>query len=257
MRTKLWLLLLLLFPVRALQAQTPKLELEGGVSYSNLNSGFPDWRGAYIRSIFRTGSNDTWFAEVLRQSEFGETATLFSGSNIHTINENWYTFVSAGGSSSGFSFPRVRIDGEVSRKWLSRRELVTTVGLGFVDWRTDHHDATASLGAIYYFRAPLVLQGGVRWNRSSPGAVLARNQYLALTQGREGSHYISIRGEVGREAYQALGPAIVLVDFPNYDVAVTWKQWLGSDWGFNAVADYYNSDVYQRVGGSLGFFKQF
>jgi YaiO family outer membrane protein len=239
-------------------AQTPgKLNVESGVNYRRLDSGYSEWRGAYIRMVLRAGSKDTVNAEVLRQRQFGDTGTFFSVGDSHTINEKWYSYLSVGGSSGGFFFPRVRVDGQLSRKWLAKKSLVTSVGVGLFEPKTIHRNFAASMEAVYYFTAPWIVQGGVRWNHSSPGAVLSRSQFIALTEGREGKHYVVLRGEVGREAYQLVGATTALVDFPSRNATVTWKQWVGGDWGFNAVAEYYKSSAYRRAGVSLGLFKSF
>jgi len=38
---------------------------------------------------------------------------------------------------------------------------------------------------------------------------------------------------------------------------VTWRQWVGKNWGVNLVGDYYHSPFYQRGGTSIGFFREF
>jgi YaiO family outer membrane protein len=149
------------------------------------------------------------------------------------------------------------LDGQVSKKWFAKGQLVTSVGGGYFDSKDTHRDSSVAVGAVYYFNAPWIVQSAVRWNRSTPGSVVSRSQFLALTQGREGKHFIVLRGAFGREAYQAIGPETVLVDFSSYEVSTTWKQWLGDDWGLNTVAEYYKSHVYQRTGVSIGFFKSF
>jgi hypothetical protein len=82
-----------------------------------------------------------------------------------------------------------------------------------------------------------MVQGAVRWNRSMPGEVISQSQFVAVSRGRQGQRYLVFRAGTGREAYQALAPGEVLVDFPSRDVSATWKQWLGEDWGFNTSGD--------------------
>ena len=108
----------------------------------------------------------------------------------------------------------MRVDGQLNKKWLSKRNLVTTLGAGYFDAKDAHRDSSLFLGGSYYFDAPLIVQGGVRWNRSTPGAVISRSQYLAVTQGKDRQYFVVLRGEVGRQAYQALGAGAILVDFP-------------------------------------------
>jgi YaiO family outer membrane protein len=241
-----------------IQAQSPNnVELETGANYRNLTNGFPPWAGAYVRVIAKAGSRDTAYFEVLRQREFGDKGTYFSVADNHTINEDWYMFAGVASSHGGFFFPELRVDAQLHRKWLAKRKLVTSFGGGYYRAKDAHRDSNVSVGGIYYFEGPWLIQGGVRWNRSMPGTVISRSQYVAISQGRQGKHFIVLRADSGREAYQALAPGASLVNFPSHGITTTWKQWLGPTWGFNAIGEYYKSDVYERTGASLGIFKSF
>ncbi len=259
MRKEQWLVFVIVLALAPqIYAQVDKKsEIEGGANYRTLTSGYPPWAGAYFRFLMKPGSQDTLYFEVVRQREFDDTGTFFSFADSHTINDDWYWFVAAGTSSGGFFFPTFRVDGQLNKKWLPKRKLVTSFGAGYFDSKDTHRDSSFSLAGVYYFDLPVVLQGGVRWNRSTPGSVISRSQFVAVTQGKEGKHFLAVRGDLGREAYQAIGPGSILVDFPSQVVSATWKQWLGDDWGFNSVAEYYHSSVYQRTGVSIGFFKSF
>jgi len=238
-----------------LEAQSNNTEVEGGVNYRRLTNSLPPWTGSYLRMILKTGDRDTWYFEGLRQREFNDTGTYFSAADSHVINNDWYWFTAVGSSSGGFYFPAVRVDSQLNRKWLAKRNFVTSIGGGYFKAKDAHRDSSVSLGGIYYFEAPWIVQGGVRWNRSMPGEVFSRSQFIALSQGRETQHFIVIRAETGREAYQALAPGKVLVDFPSHNVSLSLKQWVGKDWGFNIGVEYYKSHVYQRTGASFGIFK--
>ena len=256
--TTSFLLILFFAGVAKAQVQSKNnTEVEAGMNYRHLTNSFPAWTGAYLRLITKAGDRDTWYFEGLRQREFNDTGTYFSAADSHTINDQWYWFTAVGGSSGGFYFPAVRVDSQLNKKWLAKRNIVTSVGAGYFKAKDAHRDSSMSLGAIYYFEAPWIVQGGVRWNRSMPGAVVSRSQFIALSYGREAQRLIAIRGETGREAYQALAPGAVLVDFPSHAVSLSLKQWIGEAWGFNTGVEYYTSHVYQRTGASFGIFKSF
>ena len=92
--------------------------------------------------------------------------------------------MSIGSSSGGFFFPRAVVNAVVNKKWNRRRDLVTSFGLGYNVAKDDHRDLSFSVGAAYYLRSPWIIEGGIRWNDSTPGAVLSQSQFIAITEGR-------------------------------------------------------------------------
>jgi YaiO family outer membrane protein len=230
--------------------------LEFGGAHSNLTNGNPDWTDAYLRA-FLSGGKNGWALEATRQSRYGDTGWFYSAGWTRTLSENWYTNFQAGTSSRCFFLPKWRVDGFINRKLLPKKQLVTSVGLGYDRYKTVQTAYRANLGGIYYFSKPFVLQGGVTFTHSNPGSILARSQYVALTQGHDKEHYIIGRAEFGREAYQLVGPATALFNFPVRDYTVTWRQWVGFNWGFNIVAEHYQNPYFSRTGGTVGFFLDF
>jgi len=95
------------------------------------------------------------------------------------------------------------------------------------------------------------------FNVSSPGAVFAPAGFVAVTEGRNKQHYLTVRVGVGEEAYQLVGPTVSLAQFNSQDLTVTWRKWLGTNWGFNVIGDYYRNPFYTRGGSSFGFFREF
>ena len=45
----------------------------------------------------KPGDRDTLYFEGLRQREFNDTGTYLSAADSHTINDDWYWFIAAGG----------------------------------------------------------------------------------------------------------------------------------------------------------------
>ena len=133
---------------------------------------------------------------------------MFGVANTHTFNQDWFVFTAAGTSVGGFFLPRFRADVSVSRKWLQARRLVTTVGGGYHVAKDAHRDYSVAAGASTYFPAPVIVEGGVTWNNSTPGGVVSRYQFLAVTQGRERERYIIVRVAGGHEAYQLIAPSL-------------------------------------------------
>lgn len=231
--------------------------VEAGANYHHLTNDFDNWNGIYAKGVWQGYSDQVWNWEVLRQSEFDDHGTYFTGGLSHTFDEDWFATASAGASSGGFFFPKHRFDITINRKLLPDRNLVATFGAGYITARDIHRDRIILLSAAYYFGTPWVIEGGVRLNHSTPGSINANNYFIAVTQGQDKKRYLTLLIESGREAYQVIDESSTLVDFHSDLISLTWREWLQRDWGLNATIEHYNNPFYNRNGVILGVFREF
>lgn len=243
-----------------LTAQTgPKLlanYVETGAEYQTLSNGFGTWAGGYARSVLSQGKN-VWNGEINGQREFGDAGVYLAAGDTYTFNPDWYGALTVGSSAGGFFWPRFRTDGFINKKWMGRKQLITTVGYGYVAAKDPHRSHDFFLGSTYYFEKPWIVESGVYLNITNPGTVFAPAGFVAVTQGRDKHHYLTVRSGFGEEAYQLIGPAAALADFNSQTLTITWRKWVGTNWGFNLVGDYYRNPYYTRGGTNIGFFREF
>jgi len=230
--------------------------VETGGDYLALSNGFGYWAGGYSRVAYDRGT-DVWNGELNVQHEFGDAGAYFALGDTHTFNPDWYGSLTFGSSAGGFFWPRYRTDLFLNKKWMGRKQLVTTGGFGYYAAKDIHRDRVFYLGSTYYFAKPWIVEQGIYFNLSSPGRVFAPAGFVALTQGRAQHQYIVLRVGLGEEAYQLVGPTVSLTQFQSQALTLTWRKWLGNNWGFNFVSDYYHNPFYSRGGSSFGFFKEF
>ena len=230
--------------------------VEAGGDYLGLTSNFGYWAGGYARGVVTKGNN-IWNGEVNGQHEFGDAGVYLAAGDTYNFNPDWYGSLTAGSSVGGFFWPRFRADTFINKKWMGRKQLITTFGFGYYAAKDVHRDHSFFLGSTYYFTQPWILEEGIRFNISNPGSVFSPAGFVAVTQGRNQQHYITVRAGFGKEAYQLIGPTVALTDFKSQTFTVTWRQWVGTNWGFNLVADSYHSPFYARGGASFGFFREF
>ncbi|HWU84388.1 MAG TPA: YaiO family outer membrane beta-barrel protein [Rhodocyclaceae bacterium] len=231
--------------------------IEAGLLHHSLSAGYPAWQGVFLRAGWRSDPDNFWSAELVKSQEFGDQGTLAVLGNTHTINERWYTNVSVSGSSGGFYLPTLRMDVSANRKWLERLNLVTTVGLTAINARDGHEDRSLLLAASYYFEAPFVLEGGIRFNNSNPGQVKSTSQYVALTYGEHRKQILSLRYGFGEEAYQYIGVDAPLINFNSNVWTGTWRKWINPRQGFQVRAESYHNPYYNRMGMELSVFQEF
>lgn len=231
--------------------------LEAGVLNHSLSSGYDGWNGQFVRGVVNTDGKNTWNAEIVNLSEFGDTGTLFVVGNTHDIDEKWFSSVSASSSSGGFFLPQLRLDATLNRKWLEQLNLVTTVGVTMVDSKDTHQDHSVLLAASYYFEQPWIVEGGVRINHSDPGGVTSNSQYVAVTYGQEKHRFISLRYGFGQEAYQVVAQDATLVNFDSNVLTLTWREWITSNRGFQVRTEAYHNPSYDRNGIEFSVFQDF
>jgi len=230
--------------------------VETGADYMTLTNGFGSWSGGYSRGVYQQGKN-IWNAEITGQHEFGDAGVYFDAGDTYNFNADWYGALTVGSSAGGFFWPRFRTDGFLNKKWLGRKQLITTAGVSYDMAKDVHRDHTFYLGTTYYFQKPWIVEEGLYLNISHPGAVFAPAGFVAVTQGHNKQQYITVRAGFGEEAYQLIGPTATLSQLNSETLTITWRKWMGPNWGFNFVGDYYHSPFYLRGGSTFGFFKEF
>ncbi|HZP63244.1 MAG TPA: YaiO family outer membrane beta-barrel protein [Terriglobales bacterium] len=245
----------------AVVSQTPAATardsyIETGGSYLGLTNGYGYWAGGYTKAVYTHGS-DVWNGELNVQHEFGDAGAYLAVGDSHTFNPDWYASLTMGTSGGGFFWPRYRTDAFLNKKWMGRKQFITTAGFGYYAAKDVHRDHIFYLGSTYYFAKPWIVEEGLYFNVSNPGTIFAPAGFVALTQGRDKHQFIVVRAGVGEEAYQLIGPTTTLTQFQSQTLTVTWRKWMGTNWGLNFIVDYYHSPFYNRGGSTFGFFKEF
>lgn len=234
--------------------------IEAGGSAYDLTGNYPNRHIAYVRGGLQRGPDQQWFGEVARITEFGDSGTLLALQHQRNLDETWFVQAAAATSIGGSTLPRLRMDISLGRKWLEQRNLVTVLGVSEIQAKDVHRDHAIQFSAAYYFdmaAVPMALEGGVRYNVSDPGAVAANSSFIALTRGKEKSRIVSLRVSAGREAYQLIGEAVTLSDFPSRAWLLTWREWLSKDSGFQLRLDGYHNPFYDRRGVEATWFRDF
>ena len=233
--------------------------VEVGGNYHTLSDGYGTWNGQYLKGEVQSDPYNRWSAEVLSQREFGERGYYGSVGNTHVIDQDWFTVLSVGGGtpSDATFMPRYRVDGFINRKWLARRQLITTFGLGYSKAMQTYNDKSMFLGTTYYFELPWIVQLGYRFNNSNPGSANSSSGFVALSEGRDKDQLVTARLGYGEEAYQLITGGRTINDFNSYVASLELRKWLDDDLGFNLRGEHYHNPYYDRNGVNFGIFKEF
>lgn len=230
--------------------------IEGGMNYNNLTNDYGSWLGEYGVISKQTDENNTWLGTIDHRREFGAQGTIVSATNYHNFTDSWYTTESFAVSDRSFFLQHYSGALTLYHKMLESKRLVPYFGVIRYAWRTQHQDTVLNPGFIYYFEKPWVIETGLLGNRSSPGNVDTLYTYIAVTQGEGKKHYFIARYAWGHEGYLAISNNSFVQNFPSRVYTLTWRQWLGQNWGFNLIGERYVGDgVYNRTGVQLGLFR--
>jgi YaiO family outer membrane protein len=227
------------------------------VDYHDVSGGFGDWASLGMRLILPASeapARTVWQIEGLWRRAFGDAGAYASVAVQQALGGDWLAHLAVGSGGGEFIFPDARVDISLSRKWLSRQQLLTTVGAGMVDAKQGYRDRSAFASVAWYVVPGLVIEGGARRNRSLPGAVTSTRAFGALTLGTERRRYVVLRGSAGDEGYQLIGPRAALVTFSSREAGISWREWLGRDWGAFVQGERYTNPHYDRTGMTGGVF---
>lgn len=230
------------------------LELSAGAQ--NLSGGFGNWRDVTLRGAYGAGAH-VFQGELSHHHRFGQSGTFVGVSDTYTFSPDWHASVALGAGDGAFYLPKARIDATLYRKFLPGRNLVGSVGVGYYDAPTGYTDRSVSLGAAYYFEAPWIVEGGVRFNTSNPGSVKSQQQFVALTWGRNKQDLVTGRYGWGSEGYLAVAAGAQLVNFNSREASLTWRHWLTPSTGVLVGANRYTNPSYRRSGVNVGVFHDF
>lgn len=234
----------------------PPATWEVQTTHSKLSAGLPDGEQLSVRAAWALPAGNTLQAELMHERKFGEQGDVAALAYTRIFSPDWFGTGTLVLGQGGPNWANLRGDVQVSKKWLSQQQLVTSAAANYAVYDNDRSDAGLRLSAAWYLALPAVLEAGVTFNLSQPGNVNSDMPYVSATWGQAGQQYVSLRLTNGTEAYQALGAAAQLVNFHSRSVGATWRRWIGPQWGFTAQAEHYRNPVYQRHTLGVGLFAQ-
>jgi len=237
-------------------ASSPRITWDLATTHSQLSAGLPDGESVNLRANIALPGGDSLLAEILDERKFGERGGVVALAYTGNISPSWYATGTVVAGHGGPNWANAKIDAQISRKWLSEQQLVTSIAGFRAEYDGNRSDEGLRLSAALYLPVAAVLEAGITLNVSQPGRVDSHMPYASLTLGKEGQQYFVLRASSGTEAYQAIGSTAQLVNFHSQSLGTTWRYWLGPRWGVTAQAEHYRNPTYQRNTLGVGLFAQ-
>ncbi|QOL48147.1 YaiO family outer membrane beta-barrel protein [Massilia litorea] len=231
-------------------------QLELAARYDSLTGELGKWRDLSLRGALQVGDH-LLQAELSSQQHFRVHGNFAGISDTYVFSPDWYGSLALGVGDGSFFLPKYRIDAFLNKKWLASKSLVTSIGFGRYRAPDGHVDRSTSLGLIYYFAIPLVLEGGIRRNISDPGAVSSRQKYVAATYGEHGKQLFIARHGWGTEGYLPFAPGSSLVGYPSHETSLSWRYWTSRRSGIAIEAHRYANSLFRRKGVTVSAFHDF
>lgn len=236
--------------------RTPARSIDVTTGYQHLTGGLAPWRQVTVHGVYESGSH-VFQGELSNKREFDTVGNFLGVTDTYSINSDWFTSGSIGFGDGAFYLPKVRFDGFLYKKWLPKKNFVSSIGIGYYDAPDGHVDRSIAFGGAYYFDQPWVVEGGVRFNRSNPGQINSHQQFIAVNFTPDQQNSLSARYAWGSEGYVPLAAKTSIVGFNSTDASVSWRRKLNKQWGFLVSANRYRNPNYQRSGIDLGVTRQF
>lgn len=233
-----------------------KLQIELSSGAQSLSNGYGDWKELTVRSAYNYKQH-VLQGEVSMNRRFNQDGLFVGASDTYTFNDDWYGSLAAGVGDGAFYLPRYRVDGAIYKKMLPERNLVGSIGAGYYRAPDGHTDNILSLGLVYYFASPWILEGGVRFNNSLPGSINTRQQFVAATYGRDKHDLFIARYGWGKEGYLAIAADNQIVNFKSNEASLTWRHWFNPVTGLLISATRYTNPAYRRSGLNIGLFTSY
>ncbi len=239
------------------QAEAPKpVTIELLATQGQLSAGLPDQKALNLRGTWLLAGGDVARVELLDEKKFGSHGGIAAAGYTMVLSPDWLVSGNLAFGHGGVNWANARLDVELARKWGEQRNWVTRAASYAAVYDGKRSDRGVRLGVAAYLPQAVVLEAGVALNTSEPGAVRSHMPFVSATYGHEGVQYLSLRLASGSEAYQAIGTGLQLVDFNSHSVALNWRRWLGTRWGFTAQAERYANPSYHRNTLGAGLFVQ-
>jgi YaiO family outer membrane protein len=235
----------------------PPRTLELTLSQGRLTANLPNARAVNLRGTWALPGGDVAGFEVLDETKFGAHGGVLAGYLTANFAPDLYGTATLALGHGGPNWAQRRLDLDVAVKWGAAQSIVTHLAVMGAGYDNARSDGGLRASVVAYLPASVVVEGGVLFNVSNPGAVQSRMPYASLTWGREGVQYVSLRLSSGTEAYQALGANQQLVDFHSSSQSLGWRRWVDRHWGFVLSAEQYRNPTYQRRTVGAGLLVQF
>ena len=225
------------------------VELHG--LHQPVSNGYGDWSGAYARVIV-PGARNTLFLDALGVRGFGERGVQGGVAHRLAWNDRWFHMLGVNVGDGSPLFPRYRTDGLIGRRWGATGAVQTVAGASYVQSIATLSDVALLGAATWYAPNGFVLESGIRYNTSRPGDINSHRVHAIAMYAPNSRRSFSTRLIGGTEGWQIVNVGTTLTRFASQELALAWRERIGTSRALNVQFDRYSNPYYTRMGVTLG-----
>lgn len=231
------------------ETRTPSLQLEGGGSYENLDSGYDDWTSSYLEGAWSWAPRKTFYSGVRRTERFGlEDSELWAGA-YYPLSKRVTGVLDASVSPTHDVLPKWSALGQV--------EIALDGGFGLQlgGRHTEYTDTNVDQGIAtveYYFGNNRIAYTFYRTYLEGDNPVNAHRLAVAHYYGRFGERSsFGLAGSTGQEVESQGAGRVFVTDVRS--AVLVGRHWLSQHWALSYEAGQHRAvDRYLRNAVRIG-----
>jgi len=177
---------------------------------------------------------------------------------IKDWSKSFYTQTSVGFGSNASYIPSLVVDQDFNFKFGKNQRYVWTVGGTYFKYFDNSNSLILKTG-IGIHQDKWVFDYRLFRNMNNPGSIESFSHQFSVAYGIEKRYWTTLTYSFGQQAYLAstLGIPAAVNNYSQY-LSLNYRRWLGPHHGFIAEMNYLTlTDAYNKLGFSLGFFREY
>ena len=234
--------------------------LEASLSYESLspNDVYGSWRNVFLSYYISPHRKTTLFVQMGAFSRKTGSALLGVAGAYKDWADRFYTYTALAAGTNSAYLPQFRFDNDFNVKFGSKKNIVGTLGITYINYHDVHANLILSFGCTAYLERWISTYRIFR-NRSDPGNITSYSHLVDVAYGQDGRQMTNVTLSFGRQAYLATYLARPeQVNQNSIYLVIRHRRWLRKGLGIIGDLSYFKLDEgYEKFGFTFGIFKEF
>jgi len=237
---------------------TDRFEISYSHDYLDHKNTYGTWDTINMTNYQHIADGLTVFYQAELHRRKSGDAILGSVGAYKDWSDYFYTYTQVTAGSKSEYLPKFRIDNDFNFKFGEKKNIVTVLGLTYINAHDVHRDKIISAGLMYYAPKYNISYRFFR-NLSNPGNVISYSHTLSIGYGQEKLQWLYLDLSLGNPAYLAIDVSLLEEVHQNSSEAkISYRKWLTNSTGFYGSVGYFKlSDGYDKYHFNVGYFIEY